>query len=356
MGIPEKSLIGERAQRVYERLNQGTDGEWGMDRNAWDWVPGVGVISQLAYYERNGSPEIIADLRRWVAANRHRAGAVNVINSMAPYAIFPALYRLTGESGLLEEAKRIGDWMRFEAPRTRGGAWEHTVTEDASFPEQVWADTVFMAALFMSRLARVTGQEEYAEEAVRQLTLHLRQLQDEATGVLFHGWDCRAGNPLSGARWTRANAWIALATPMMLEELKPFGTIPDEVPERYRTLMTALGRYQLEGGLWPTVLDRPDFYTETSGSAGIACGILYGIRQGLLEPKLQAVADRALPAVLERIGSDGTVTGVSGGTPVLQTVEHYNEVPCYPTLYGQGLALMLLAEYNGAKGVSGDGE
>ncbi|BBH19398.1 hypothetical protein Back11_07430 [Paenibacillus baekrokdamisoli] len=41
---------------------------------------------------------------------------------------------------------------------------------------------------------------------------------------------------------------------------------------------------------------------------------------------------------------DGAVDGVSGGTPVLASIEAYNEVPVFPTLYGQGLTLLLLTE------------
>jgi unsaturated rhamnogalacturonyl hydrolase len=52
--------------------------------------------------------------------------------------------------------------MLTEAPRTREGAFEHNVTENASFPELVWADTIFMAVLFLARLARLTGEAAYA--------------------------------------------------------------------------------------------------------------------------------------------------------------------------------------------------
>ncbi|MEJ1715132.1 glycoside hydrolase family 88 protein, partial [Escherichia coli] len=89
----------------------------------------------------------------------------SVINAMAPFAIFPTLYEYTHDNLFLEESLRVGQWMLAEAPRTREGAFEHTVTENVSFPEQVWADTIFMAVLFLARLARVTGDHSYAFEA-----------------------------------------------------------------------------------------------------------------------------------------------------------------------------------------------
>ncbi|MCZ8523443.1 MULTISPECIES: glycoside hydrolase family 88/105 protein [Paenibacillus] len=331
------------AERVWGFMQEDHTGHWGMDLHQWDWVPGVGVIAQLEYGQSSGRKEVLDGLEDWVRRNGAKAARARVINAMAPFAIYPELYRLTGDPSLKEAAVRTADWMVGEAPRTREGAFEHTVTENVSFPEQVWADTVFMAVLFLARTARLTGSEAYAREAAAQVDLHLKLLQDEATGLLFHGWNSGEGSHMSAARWTRANAWIAAAVPMIRLELEGLAEWAEESTRRYRRLMEALAGCQGAGGLWSTVLDRPDFYEETSGSAGIAYGMLQGIRAGLLEPELRSSADRALAAVLSRIAETGEVRGVSGGTPVMESVEAYGRIPCFPTLYGQGLALMLLS-------------
>lgn len=130
------------------------------------------------------------------------------------------------------------------APRTREGALEHTVTEAVDFPEQVWADTVYMAVLFLARLAGLTGDRGLAEAALQQTLLHLRLLQDQATGLLFHGWNCRDGSHMSAARWARANAWITLAVPGIVAETGRVVTVPEELSSRYRTLASALRQVQ----------------------------------------------------------------------------------------------------------------
>ncbi|MDF2921887.1 MAG: glycosyl hydrolase [Paenibacillaceae bacterium] len=339
-----ETAIKNAADSLYRQMLGNHSGNWGMDIAHWDWVPGVGVIAILEYYEQNGNKEIIDKLLHWAKTNMHKSEQLKVINSMAPFAIFPALYRYTADKEFLEVAVRIGDWMLNEAPRTREGAFEHTVTENASFPEQVWADTIFMAVLFLARLGRLTGHKIYAEEAVRQLELHLTLLQDETTGVLFHGWNCIAGDHMSAARWTRANAWIAVGTPMILKELADLVLVPDVIKERYRTMMRGLLSFQQEDGLWATVMDQPDFYRETSGSAGIACGLLRSIRMGLLDQSMEQAAWKALSGVFAKIEDNGLVSSVSGGTPVMPSIQAYNNIPCYPTLYGQGLVLMLLSE------------
>ncbi|NEW05013.1 glycosyl hydrolase [Paenibacillus sp. SYP-B3998] len=318
--------------------------DWGMDIGQWDWVPGVGVISILRYYEQTKDAKVLDYLKNWTETYRAKAEHVKVINGMAPYAIYPSLYEYTGDSYYKEAAEQIGNWMLTEAPRTREGAFEHTVTEKAAFPEQVWADTIFMAVLFLARLARVTKNKTYAEEALKQTELHLRLLQDPATGVLFHGWNCAEGHHMSAARWTRANAWVAVGVPEIYKELMGLIEFPKEIVENYQRLMNGLLNYQAPNGLWHTVMDQKSFYYETSGSAGIACGILSGIRQGLLGKELRPYAVRSVEAVMEQTEYRGKVLGVSGGTPVMPTIEAYNTLEIIPTLYGQGLALMLLSE------------
>ncbi|AJY74275.1 glycoside hydrolase family 88/105 protein [Paenibacillus beijingensis] len=343
--IEPQESIPAKARLVYEYMLKPHANKWAMGLDQWDWVPGVGVIAILSYYERSGRKEIIDQLAAWAENNRDKAERAKVINSMAPFAIYPQLFRYTSDAYFFDTAVKAGDWMLNEAPRTREGAFEHTVTENVGFPEQVWADTVFMAVLFLARLAKLTGRAEYGREAARQLELHLRLLQDKDTHVLFHGWNCIAANHMSSARWTRANAWVAVGVPMIVSELEGICPISEEMIRQYTLLIEGLIRYQREDGLWPTVMVRSDFYPETSGSAGIACGIAQGVRQGILDRSMMESADRTLKAILQKIDANGEVSGVSGGTPVLDTVEAYNAIPCHPTLYGQGLVLMLLSEF-----------
>lgn len=231
-----------------------------------------------------------------------------------------------------------------DCPRTREGALEHTVTEAVKFPEQVWADTVYMAVLFLARLAGLTGDRELAAAAVQQTLLHLRLLQDPATGLLFHGWNSRAGSHMSAARWARANAWVALAVPEIVALTASLTAVPQELYSRYRRLASALRQAQGASGLWHTVLDQPDYYEETSASAGISCGFLKAVKSGLLEDAYLESAEAALAGILPLIREDGEVQGVSGGTPVMPSIAAYNTIERYPALYGQGLVMQLLTE------------
>ncbi|MFF2091395.1 glycoside hydrolase family 105 protein [Paenibacillus sp. NPDC058174] len=355
MNKMSRTDVEEAAHRVYRFMMHSKPEEWGghawtdwaMNIDKWDWNPGVAIIAAVEYGRATGDSSVLQEVEDWVRRNRGQSEEVRVINSMAPYAIFPQLYQMTGDAYYLEKAVEIAEWMVEQAPRTSEGAFEHTVTENAQFSEQIWADTVFMAVLFLARTARLTGSRKLAEEALLQALLHLGALQDEATGLLFHGWDGSAGHWMSAARWNRANGWNAAGIPMILEEAEPLCRDSDllhELKHRYSRLIEALAACQLPGGMWPTVLDRPGFYEETSGSAAIALGLYKAVRMGLASEQLLPRADRALAAIVPMVAATGAVSGVSGGTPVLESEEAYNEVPIFPTLYGQGLVLLLLSE------------
>ncbi|MBD2872177.1 glycoside hydrolase family 88/105 protein [Paenibacillus arenilitoris] len=342
--MTDHRLLEAKLESLFAYMTGDHKGRWGMDIEQWDWVPGVGIVSIMAYGKRTGSEPVIRYVREWAERNKEKAGGAKVINAMAPFAVFPELYRLTREERYLKQSEEIVRWMMNEAPRTREGALEHTVTESVQFREQAWADTVYMAVLLIARHAGLTGDRAAAAEALRQTMLHLRLLQEPETGVLFHGWNCEAGDHMSAVRWTRANAWIALAVPEIVEEIGGLVDIPEELHGRYAALAKGLLSYRAAGGLWHTVLDRPDFYKESSGSAGIACGFVKAARIGLVDPSYAASALLTVEGLLPLIRANGEVAGVSGGTPVMESAEAYNRIKTYPTLYGQGLTMQLLTE------------
>jgi unsaturated rhamnogalacturonyl hydrolase len=330
--------------QVYSYMIQDHHGDWGMDIHQWDWVPGVGIMAIVDYGTKLNQESVIRYALEWMETNKDKSDVKKTINSMAPFAVFPALYRATQQSWFLEKSQQIVGWMIDEAPRTREGAFEHTVTENVAFQEQVWADTIYMSVLFLARYAGLTQDRKAAEEALQQTMLHLRLLQNEDTGLLYHGWNCEAENHMSAAQWNRANAWIMIAVPEIVTEIRGVIEIPEELYKRYSKLAKALRDCQAEDGLWHTVLDRPDFYKETSGSAGIASGFIKAVKAGMLDPSYLVPSRLTLENVLPLITSEGEVTGTSGGTAVKPTIEDYNCIRICPTLYGQGLAMQLLLE------------
>jgi unsaturated rhamnogalacturonyl hydrolase len=314
---------------------------WGMDINSWDWNPGVGVNGIAAYYDFCKRQDVLDYLVAWIERNKSKAMKFQHVNKMVPFSIFPIMYRHTGNRFYLDTAIEYGDWIMQNSVRTQTGAFQH----GGELNEQIWADTIFMVVLFLARLAKLTKNEVMAREAAQQLLWHLQYLQDPETGVLFHGYFCDVKNHKSNARWTRGNAWITIGTPLILGEIGDMIAVPAEIKERYQRLVAGLQKYQASNGLWHTVMDHPTFYQETSGSSGIACGILKSIRQGIIDSSYMPVVEKALGGILQMISSEGEVLSVSGGTPIMNAIEEYDKLSRYPTCYGQSLTLMLIIEY-----------
>lgn len=114
--------------------------------------------------------------------------------------------------------------------------------------------------------------------------------------------------------------------------------------DTYRAQVSALSSLQSDNGLWHTVLDFPGSYEETSGSAGFVYGILKGIRFGVLGEEYRIVAEKGIDGILASIDKDGTVLGVSAGTPVGYSRAHYEGIMIAPMAYGQSLPMLALSE------------
>lgn len=335
--------VKESISVMARRTMEGND-DWSMRLDTWDWNQGVGMYGLWSAYRYLERTDIHEFLVRWADTHMAEASQIQTINTVAPMLLVLELYAETREERYRVLCDTMAGWLLRTASRTCDGGFEHTVTEDVLFGGQMWADTLFMACIFLARYGRLSGNTEYLDLAVDQLWLHHHFLKDEATGLFYHGWDGNARTHLSGARWGRANAWIVAATVEILECSDGTDWKTDEIRASLTAQLNALKRCQRENGAFGTVLDEPASYDETSAAAGIAYGVLRGIKAGLVGEEYLKMAQRAFRYTLSMINENGEAEGVSGGTPILPKLEDYFYVPCYPSLYGQGLVMLMLCE------------
>lgn len=122
--LANRQALEQKLERIWQYMrSERHQGHWGMDIDHWDWVPGVGVISLLEYGTATGKDEVTDYLLHWVGRNKQQAEGVRVINSLAPYALFPELYRLTRDPWLLSRAQEVAAWMLETAPGPGKGHW-----------------------------------------------------------------------------------------------------------------------------------------------------------------------------------------------------------------------------------------
>lgn len=328
--------------KIFEKVALCSDSSWMFNAEAFDWNPGVFLAGAAEAYKRTGNEKILEYLKGWCDRHLSEAGTLRTVNSSAPLIMVSDLYAITKNEEYRSVCEDAAAWLTEQAPLTVDGGLEHTVTEGDDFGDQMWADTLFMAVLFIAKWGRLTNNNKYMDLAARQLVLHHKLLRDPESGLFFHGWDGRARNHMSAARWARANAWVVLASGLIINELPQDFEGKEFVISSLEAQAKALEQCQNENGGFSTVLDHPESYCEASATAGIAAGIYFGIAHKLLPGSLLGAAKKAAEYVKDVTAPDGSVREVSTGTPVMPSVEAYFTIERGSALYGQGLALFML--------------
>ncbi|HEX7056837.1 MAG TPA: glycoside hydrolase family 88 protein [Bacilli bacterium] len=339
--MPPLQFDEEEIRRMIDLLVERT---FRMDFN-WDWPAGVAFYGVAEAFETTGTAKYMEMLKEWVDEKLEDGLPKLSVNGVSVGHALLSLAKATQDERYLEIAAQMAEFLLHDAERFADGIFQHTVNSlTTTFPEQAWVDTMMMAGYFLLRMGQHLHRDDLFADGLRQYHGHEQFLQDPVTNLYYHGWDNRAQNHMSGVFWARGNAWAALTM------AKALAIVPVQNPSymvidgSLRDQLSALVRLQADDGLWHTVLTDNTSYTETSGSAGIAAALLS--RGNLYNKYVQ----KALSGILSRIAPDGTVTGVSAGTAVMNDAQGYKDVPHKRIQgWGQGLALVFLSDLLRAK-------
>ena len=237
--------------------------------------------------------------------------------------------------GKFERYRRASDTLRQqlrEQPRTdEGGFWHKKI-----YPSQMWLDGLFMAEPFYAKYAVMFHDSAAVADVIRQFRLVTRHTRDNATGLLFHGYDERRvqrwADKTTGRSpcfWARAIGWYAMALVEVLDIL-PANTVGrGELLGMLRQTAAAIAGVQdSTSGVWYQVIDRPGQpgnYLEASASAMFTYVFARGAARGYLEPSYAGRATRAFQGMMTQfvsVDSSGyvnllhTCKGAGlGGTP-----------------------------------------
>jgi unsaturated rhamnogalacturonyl hydrolase len=310
---------------------------------AWDWPAGVAFYGVSQAWTATGKDEYLAYLKGWADERFERGLPKFTVNAVSIGHSLLTLHAATGDEKYLSVAQEMAEFLSKDAVRFGEGVFQHTVSQNYNFPEQAWADTLFMAALFLLRIGAKTGNKAYIADALEQYRWHETFLQDESSNLCFHAWDNIGKNNLSGVYWGRANAWIAITSAEALTHIDAMNPSFMRIGDALRDQLAALVRVQTPAGLWRTVLTDETAYEETSASAGIGAALVIYSRVFNYDIYQTAIA-RAFAGVASKIDTDGTVRGVSAGTAVMPDVQAYKDIPAKRIQgWGQGLTLAFLA-------------
>ena len=333
----------EIADKVLDVLKRADGGPLTM--NSWEWPTGVALYGIYKTYRQSGDRAILDYLSGWYddMLSREQQPHRNV-NTVAPVLTLTCLYEETGNAAYLPVIESWLDWVLKEMPRTEFGGLQHCTVWNKHY-QQLWCDTLFMVGLFLAKAGVALNRPELIEEAEYQFLIHIRYLQDKVHGLFYHGWSFDRRHNFAGAFWARGNAWFTASAIELYDITKRDDAAMRMIRAAWRDQVEALWKYQRVNGLYTTLIDVEETYCETSATAAIAYGVLKGVRLGwLTDEKYREMGMLSAQAVLEQIDDGGVVQGVSGGTGMGHTLQHYKDIPVTPTAYGQGLTFLMLTE------------
>lgn len=179
---PLAGLSGERLIELGELVLAGT---WRTGLTSWFWGEGVCLLGMIRLAHARNQP-IPGEVVAWLC-ERHRAGIeVTHVNNLAPGTA--AVLAAPGNPDLAGAAERLGRWFREspDATRVPNGALEH-------WPGGLWADTTFMAGVFLGHLGEyhcdATLLTEFGDQMLRAAAV-VPQCPGE---IIDAGWRAAAG-------------------------------------------------------------------------------------------------------------------------------------------------------------------
>lgn len=320
----------------------------------WDWPCGVAYYGISEAYEKTKNEAYLKLLQERIDELIELGLPKQwTVNTCAMGHCLITLYQTTGDEKYWELVKSKIDYIQNEAIRFGDGVLQHTVSANSDFPEQAWADTLFMAAYLLLRVGVIEKDDEMIKDALNQWYWHAKYLQDQKTGYYYHGYNNTTRDHMSGIFWGRANAWAAYTMSKVAGILPQWYLYPRymDVAGSLNEQLAGLKLLQTENGLWRTVLDDPSSYEEISASAGIAAAM---VERG--NPLHFKYIDKAIVGMIENISEDGRVLNVSGGTAIMNDVESYQQISRdWIQGWGQGLALAFFAGLLGSDDISKHG-
>ena len=189
-----------------------------------------------------------------------------------------------------------------------------TLARSRPLPNTLWLDDMFMSVPALAQMGKLTNDNKYYDDAVKQVLQFSARMFNREKGVYMHGW-VQEMDVHPQFHWGRANGWALMAMTELLDVLPVQHPGRAAVLAQYQALAKGLVAYQSSQGFWHQLLDRNDSYLETSATAIYAYCMARGINQGWLNGKAYGPATiLAWNAVTTKVNAEGQVEGTCVGT------------------------------------------
>lgn len=220
-----------------------------------------------------------------------------------------------------------------------------TFARNRPLPNTLWLDDLYMSVPALALMGKLTGNNDYFEDACKQIIQFSQRMFNLSKGVYMHGW-VQDMQPHPEFYWARCNGWALLAMTELLDVMPSGYPLKKDILEQYRSHVKGLVSFQSGTGFWHQLMDRNDSYPETSATAIFTYCIAHGINMGWLDA--QAFGPAAVlgwNAVQTKVNEQGQVEGTCVGTGMAFDPAFYYHRPVNAAAaHGYGPAILAGAE------------
>lgn len=229
------------------------------------------------------------------------------------------LYWVTKDERYKELGLPYAD-TQWEVPEDAKPSEKEWAEKGYSWQTRLWIDDMYMITIVQTHAYKVTNDSKYIDRAAKEMVMYLDELQ-RPNGLFYHAPDV----PFY---WGRGNGWMAAGMAELLRYLPKKHKDRPRIMEGYLTMMKSLKEYQNPEGLWNQLLDDPECWTETSGSAMFTFAFITGVKNGWLDAKEYAPAARkAWMALVTYLTEKNQVREICVGTNKKNDKQYYYDRP-----------------------------
>lgn len=273
----------------------------------------------LKYAEVTKDNELISSLKAgfesFFTTDRNFLPVMNHVDRNMFGSLPLTLYLITKDERYREMGMPYAD-SQWEVPEDASVSASSWAEKGYSWQTRLWIDDMYMITIIQIHAYKATGDMKYVERAAKEMAMYLEELQ-RSNGLFYHAPDV----PYF---WGRGNGWMTAGMAEVLRFLPESSPYYSRIIQGFQTMMASLKNYQTEEGMWRQLIDKPDCWIETSGSAMFTYAFIVGVKFGWLSIKEYGeAARRAWLAMLTYVNSDGKVREVCVGTNKKNDMQYY---------------------------------
>ena len=188
----------------------------------------------------------------------------------------------------------------------------------------MWTDDTYMCLPLMARLGGLTGDESWYDDILTQVRGFCDRLYMDDKNLFSHIFFVEE-NKANRVPWCRGNGWVLLALSEVLLNIPETYHGYDEILGVYKKFAKGVLSFRdKELGFWHQVIDNPESFIETSGSAMFITALARGISKGWISAEHKNDVSEAWDSLCENcIDENGNVFGICMGSGCNMEEKYY---------------------------------